>query len=215
MPRVAATAGGRRILGVDPGSRVTGYGLIERRGREWMHVDNGILAPSASLPMESRLLFIYQGLVHLVETYRPDTLALEQVFLDKNPQTAIKLGQARGLAMLVAAQYQLRFSEYTPLAVKQMVVGYGRASKEQVQAMMKRHLKLPEIACEDASDALALALAHAFSETLPGDDGHRETSSSVSLHTKEPKAPRSWRAWKPTGLRAKEVEKGMIKGGIK
>lgn len=149
-----------KIIGVDPGSRVTGYGVIEKMGRDWRHIDNGVIAPRARLPMHERLHHIYTGLIALIRTHVPSALALEQVFLDQNPQTAIKLGQARGMALLAAAECNLEFAEYTPLAVKQAIVGYGRATKAQMQSMVQRHFALPEVPCEDAADALAIALTH-------------------------------------------------------
>lgn len=163
-----------RIIGIDPGSRVTGYGVIEKDGRDWRHLDNGIIAPAARLPMANRLGLIYRHLIALIERYRPQALALEEVFLDQNPQTAIKLGQARGMPLLAAAEHNLEFAEYTPLVVKQAIVGYGRASKEQVQCMIQRHFKLPEVPCEDAADALAIALTHGF---------HREAQQRMKVRS--------------------------------
>lgn len=172
-----------KILGVDPGSRTTGYAVIERCGRKWVHIDNGIINPSARLAMAERLFVIYQGLVSIVSRHHPEAMALENIFLDENPQTAIKLGQARGMAMLVSAQYGLSLAEYTPLSVKQTVSGYGRASKEQVQEMVKRHFDLPEVPCEDASDALAVAYTHAL-------------SGSSRLSVGQSRKPASWRMLK-------------------
>ncbi len=156
-----------RILGIDPGSRTTGYAVIAQKGRSWVHVENGILSPSAKLPMAQRLAAIYAGLLQVVMLHAPKAMAIEQVFLDQNPQTAIKLGQARGIALLVAAQHNLEIAEYTPRAVKQAVAGYGESSKSQIQEMVKRQFSLPEAPCEDAADALAIAFTHALIGTSP------------------------------------------------
>lgn len=185
-----------KILGIDPGSRVTGYGLIEKRGRKWIHIDNGVIAPNPRLPMAQRLQYIYTALTQLVSTHCPQALALERVFLDENPQTAIKLGQARGMALLVSAEHALELGEYTPLAVKQAIVGYGRASKEQIQEMVKRHFALPEIACEDASDALAIALTHAVMQAPQPLARTVGAVRSRLLETLKTAKKSSWRQWR-------------------
>lgn len=110
--------------------------------------------------MSQRLWQIYQRLVEVIQTYQPHEVAIEQVFLKENPQTALKLGQARGVAMAAAAGYALPLSEYTPRQVKQAIVGYGAAAKTQVQQMIKMLLKMPECPQADAADALAIALCH-------------------------------------------------------
>ena len=155
-----------RILGIDPGSRATGYGLIRLEGNRLHHIDNGVIRPPEKADLAIRLLHIHQELQAVISQYGPDCSAIEQIFMAKNAQSALKLGQARGVAMLAAASAELAVAEYTPLQVKSAVVGYGRASKSQVQQMVKALLKLPEIAQEDASDALAVAICHAHTGTL-------------------------------------------------
>jgi crossover junction endodeoxyribonuclease RuvC len=154
------------ILGIDPGSRATGYGLIKFEGNRLHHIDNGVIRPPAKADLAQRLLHIYQELQTVINQFHPDCSAIEQVFMGKNAQSALKLGQARGVAMLSAAAAKLDVAEYSPLQIKSAVVGYGRASKSQVQQMIKALLKLPEIAQEDASDALAVAICHAHTGTL-------------------------------------------------
>lgn len=155
-----------KILGIDPGSRATGYGLIRLEGNRLHHIDNGVIRPPEKADLAQRLLHIYQGLQAVINQYDPDCSSIEQVFMSKNAQSALKLGQARGVAMLAAASAELDVAEYSPLQIKSAVVGYGRASKSQVQHMVKALLNLPEIAQEDASDALAIAICHAHTGAL-------------------------------------------------
>lgn len=152
-----------RVLGIDPGSRITGYGIIDKTGNRLHHVDNGAIFTDSSRDFATRLQKIYQGLAEVIATYRPDAMAVEQVFLANNAQSALKLGQARGAAIVAGVNGGLPVFEYTALQVKQAVVGHGRAAKEQVQQMVKALLNLPEIAQADASDALAVAVCHANS----------------------------------------------------
>jgi len=155
-----------RILGIDPGSRATGYGLVLCEGNRLHHIDNGVIRPPEKADLATRLLYIQQGLAAVIDRYTPECAAVEQVFVAHNVQSALKLGQARGVALLSAAQAGLEVAEYTPMQVKSAVVGYGRAAKGQVQQMVKALLNLPEIAQEDASDALAVAICHAHSGGL-------------------------------------------------
>jgi len=155
-----------RILGIDPGSRVTGYGLIEAQGNRLRHIDNGIIATNPSDPLAMRLKTIYDGVARVIADHNPAEVAVEQIFLARNPQAALVLGHARGTAMLAAVNTGLAVHEYTALQVKSAVVGYGRAGKPQVQQMVKALLNLPEIAQEDAADALGVAICHAHSRTL-------------------------------------------------
>ncbi|MGC9519797.1 MAG: crossover junction endodeoxyribonuclease RuvC [Desulfuromonadaceae bacterium] len=152
-----------RILGIDPGTRITGYGLIDQRGNRLTHVDNGAIYTRSSDELPLRLSQIYTGLQRAIETYRPDTVAIEKVFVAKNAGSALKLGQARGTAIVAGVNAGLPVFEYSALQVKSAVVGYGKAGKTQVQQMVRTLLKLPEIAQEDASDALAIAICHANS----------------------------------------------------
>lgn len=156
------------VLGIDPGSRATGYGIIRKEGNRLIHLDNGAIFTSASADFPSRLLQIYRGISEIIDHFRPDAMAIEQVFFANNVQSALKLGQARGVAIVAGADAGLPVFEYSALQVKQAVVGHGRAAKEQVQQMVKILLKLPEIAQADASDALAVAICHANSAGLKG-----------------------------------------------
>lgn len=151
------------ILGIDPGSRKTGYGLISKEGNRLVHVDNGAIFTSTAKDFPTRLQQIFFGLSGIIEQYQPDAVAVENVFLAKNAQSALKLGQARGAAIVAAVSVGLSVFEYSALQVKQAVVGTGRAEKQQVQHMIKVLLNLPEVAQEDASDALAVAVCHAHS----------------------------------------------------
>jgi crossover junction endodeoxyribonuclease RuvC len=155
-----------RILGIDPGSRATGYGLIRFEGNRLHHIDNGVIRPPEKDDLPRRLLHIQQELAAVINRYAPECAAVEQIFLAHNVQSAFKLGQARGVALFSAAQAGLDVAEYTPMQIKNAVVGYGRASKGQVQQMVRALLNLPEIAQEDASDALAAAICHAHSGGL-------------------------------------------------
>ena len=151
------------ILGIDPGSRKTGYGIISKQGNRLIHVDNGAIFTQSAKDFPQRLEQIFTGLSAIIAQYRPDVVAVEDVFLAKNAQSALKLGQARGAAIVAAVNAGLPVHEYTAMQVKQAVVGTGRAEKAQVQQMIKALLNLPEVAQEDASDALAVAICHAHS----------------------------------------------------
>ncbi len=155
-----------RILGIDPGSKATGYGFIEQQGNRLIHLDNGAIFTRSKDAMAERLQRIYQELCTLIEKYQPDAVAIEQVFMARNPASALKLGHARGVAILAGINAGLPVAEYSALQVKSAVVGYGRAEKNQVQQMTKTLLNLPEIAQEDAADALAVAICHAHSHHL-------------------------------------------------
>ena len=152
-----------RILGIDPGSKATGYGFIEQQGNRLQHLDNGAILTRSQDPLAERLRLIYAQLCALIDSYRPEAVAVEQVFMARNPASALKLGHARGVALLAGINAGLPVAEYSALQVKSAVVGYGRADKQQVQQMTKRLLNLPEIAQEDAADALAVAICHAHS----------------------------------------------------
>lgn len=151
-----------RILGIDPGSIRTGYGIIEIKGSaQFTCLTHGhIFARGKDVSM--RLLQIHQGLMEVIQIYQPNEAAIEQVFINHNPQTALKLGQARGAALVAAAGYALPLAEYSPRKIKQSVVGYGAAAKAQVQQMIKTLLKMPETPQADAADALAIALCHCY-----------------------------------------------------
>ena len=149
-----------RILGIDPGLRVTGFGVIEQTGQQLVYVASGcIRSGEGALPQ--RLKVLLEGLQEVIATYRPQCVAVEQVFVNVNPQSTLLLGQARGTAICAAVASALPVAEYTALQVKQAVVGAGKAKKEQVQAMVRRLLKLPGDPSPDAADALACAICHA------------------------------------------------------
>ncbi len=149
-----------RILGIDPGLRVTGFGVIEQTGQQLSYVASGcIRSGEGDLPL--RLKVLLEGLQEVIATYRPQCAAVEQVFVNINPQSTLLLGQARGTAICAAVSGGLPVAEYTALQVKQAVVGAGKAKKEQVQAMVRRLLKLPGDPSPDAADALACAICHA------------------------------------------------------
>lgn len=155
-----------RILGVDPGSRITGYGIVDVTGNEIRHVTHGALkiastTGKATMPLEDRLLEIYYGLREVIETHRPETLSIEKVFFAKNAVSALKLGQARGAAILTAKIFGLNVVEYAPTEVKSAIVGHGRADKDQVARMLERMLGKQDFSTSDASDGLALAVCHA------------------------------------------------------
>ncbi|GFN23187.1 crossover junction endodeoxyribonuclease RuvC [Thermanaeromonas sp. C210] len=151
-----------RILGIDPGTATTGYGLIET-GREGMRLHGyGCLRTRAGDPLPLRLASLYEQLTALIREMEPSSMAIEELFFNKNVRTALSVGQARGVVLLAAAHARLPVVEYTPLQVKQAVTGYGRAPKDQVQRMVQAILKLPELpAPDDAADALAVAVCHA------------------------------------------------------
>lgn len=155
-----------RILGIDPGSRATGYGLIEQQGNRLIHLDNGAIFTRSGDELALRLQRIYAELTRLIDEFQPEAVAVEQVFMAKNPASALKLGHARGVALLAGVNADLPVAEYSALQVKSAVVGYGRAAKTQVQQMTRTLLNLPEIAQEDAADALAVAICHAHSHHL-------------------------------------------------
>jgi crossover junction endodeoxyribonuclease RuvC len=149
-----------RVLGIDPGSRITGYGIVEQEGNRLVHVDNGAIFTDSAADFPGRLKRIFDGLCAVIAEFRPDEAAVENIFFSTNVQSALKLGQARGAAIVAAVHAGLPVAEYSALQVKQAVVGQGRAEKGQVQKMLKALLGLPEIAQADASDALAVAVCH-------------------------------------------------------
>lgn len=152
------------ILGVDPGIATVGYGVVELVGNKYRVIDYGaILTPSDQL-FPDRLRSVYDQLNDVIIRHRPDDLAIEELFFNKNVKTAIKVGHARGVEILAAVNHDLEVYEYTPLQVKQAVVGYGRAEKRQVQEMVKILLNLEKIPKpDDVADALAVAICHGSS----------------------------------------------------
>ena len=150
----------RRILGIDPGLRVTGFGLITANGTRLQYVTSGcIRMSSAELP--ARLNVILRDLASVIAAHEPTEVAIEKVFVNVNPQSTLLLGQARGAAICAAVLAELPVAEYTALQIKQGVVGHGKAAKQQVQEMVRRLLALPAAPSPDAADALACAICHA------------------------------------------------------
>jgi crossover junction endodeoxyribonuclease RuvC len=150
-----------RILGIDPGLRVTGYGIIDVTDGQSCYVASGVIRSDDSTPLPTRLHTLFAGLVELVEHYKPQVAAVEIVFVNVNPQSTLLLGQARGAALTALTHAGVAISEYTALQVKKATVGNGKARKEQVQEMVTRLLRLPGTPSADAADALATALTHA------------------------------------------------------
>lgn len=149
------------VMGIDPGTKVTGYGIIYRSGSKNEVLDYGCIRPPPSLKLSDRYLIIFQGIEELLEMHRPHALVVETQFVQKNVQSAIKLGMARGVAIIAAKKQGIPVFEYTPAKAKAAVVGNGKASKGQVQAMVQRLLSLPyPPSPQDAADALSLALCH-------------------------------------------------------
>ncbi|KJS11067.1 MAG: Holliday junction resolvase [Peptococcaceae bacterium BRH_c8a] len=151
-----------RILGIDPGNAIMGYGILDYSGNRLTPVDYGCLRSSAGVPQHLRLHKLYNELNSKLRKYKPDCLAVEELFFNRNTKTALVVGQARGIVLLAAAEAGIEVYEYTPLQVKLAAVGRGRAEKGQVQYMVKIILNLPEIPRpDDVADALAVAICHA------------------------------------------------------
>ncbi len=155
-----------RVLGVDPGTAVTGWGVVERRAGSVTHLAHGAVTPNARLTLAGKLAAIHAALTDLCGAWRPDVLALEQNFVGRNVQSAFRLGEVRGIALLAAASAGIAIAEYPPATVKLAVTGTGRAEKEQVQRAIVRELRVVEAMRPDAADALAIALCHLYSSRL-------------------------------------------------
>ena len=150
-----------RILGIDPGLRITGFGVIDKTGNTLTYVTSGCIKPPSAGALALRLKTILAGLGEVSDAARPDQVAIEKVFVNTNPQSTLLLGQARGTAICAAVTHELAVAEYTALQIKQAVVGNGHAAKEQVQDMVKRLLRIAGDPSADAADALACAICHA------------------------------------------------------
>ena len=150
-----------KLLGLDPGLRNTGWGIIAVDGNRLVHVANGTVHADSRLPLAHRLVQLYDGLADVIVRYRPDEAAVEESFVNKNPGSTLKLGQARGVALLAPARAGLEVAEYAPNLIKKTVVGTGHAAKEQVQLMVRTLLPGCSITGADAADALAVAICHA------------------------------------------------------
>jgi crossover junction endodeoxyribonuclease RuvC len=156
-----------RILGIDPGIAIVGFGFIDKQGSKLVPVQYGCITTEAHTDPGLRLKQVYDSTVQLIEMYKPDAVAVEQLFFNRNVTTAFTVGQARGVIILAAVQQGLPVAEYTPMQVKQAIVGYGKAEKKQVQEMVRMFLKLPGIPKpDDVADALAVAICHAHSSSL-------------------------------------------------
>ncbi len=158
---MTAQAPRTRILGIDPGLRITGFGVIDKSGSILTYVTSGCIKTRDAGDLASRLKTILDGLQQVIAEAKPDQVALEKVFVNANPQSTLLLGQARGTAICAAVAHDLMVSEYTALQIKQAVVGQGKAAKDQVQDMVKRLLRLAGDPSADAADALACAICHA------------------------------------------------------
>ena len=155
------------IFGIDPGIAIVGYGVIEYKGNKFKVIDYGAITTEKTYTFPERLKMVYDELCMLLDKYNPDSVAIEELFFNKNAKTAIDIGQARGVQLLAAINRGLEIYEYTPLQVKQGVVGYGRAEKKQVQEMVKIILGLDKVPKpDDVADALAVAICHAHSSNF-------------------------------------------------
>lgn len=161
-----------RVIGIDPGLRNLGWGIIDVDGPRMHHVANGICHSDPTGTLAARLLELHQQLTRVLLHYSPNSAAVEQTFVNKDAVATLKLGSARGIALLVPAQAGLQVGEYAPNAVKKAVVGVGKAAKEQVDHMVRMQLPGVQIAGPDAADALAIAICHAF---------HTQSARSMSL----------------------------------
>ena len=154
------------ILGIDPGLAIVGFGVLKFERGSFTTIDYNVITTPAHTPVHERLKMIYDGMQILIDKYKPDDLAIEELFYNTNQKTVISVCEARGVILLSAYQKGMDIYEYTPLQVKQSVVGYGRAEKKQVQTMVKNILKLDKIPKpDDAADALAIAICHAHSKS--------------------------------------------------
>jgi crossover junction endodeoxyribonuclease RuvC len=156
------------VIGIDPGTASTGYGLIRQStDGQLALVDYGLISTAAGRPLPARLLDLYSALTDVLEQYRPDTAAVEQIFFQRNVKTALMVGQARGVALLSLARIEIPVDEYTPSEIKLAVSGYGNADKVQMQTMVKALLSLDHLPQpDDAADALAVAICHCHSQKI-------------------------------------------------
>lgn len=158
------------ILGIDPGLATIGFGVVSTDGMRVVSVEYGVLETPAKVPTPQRLMMIYNGIERLIGHYEPDAIAVEELFFSRNVTTAISVGEARGVILVAAAQHTSNLYEYTPMQIKQAVTGYGKADKKQVQMMVKTLLNLKSMPKpDDAADALAVAICHAYSYRMSGE----------------------------------------------
>ena len=152
----------RSIIGIDPGSRLCGWGVVTQSRNEVRHLDNGVIVLDPNMPLHRRLAELHNHLMALISKFSPTDAAIESVFQHRNAQSALVLGHARGTALTCLALHDLSVQTYAPTEIKKLVAGHGRASKEQMQIMVARHLNLGEAPQSDAADAAAVALCHAL-----------------------------------------------------
>lgn len=190
---------GFRILGIDPGTATTGYGVIDLTGQSSFHyIGSGIIQTSKDLPMSERLKTIREDIISLIELYSPDTVSIESIFFFKNAKTLVPVAQARGVIIEAAASRLLRPAEYTPMQVKMSVTGYGKSEKSEVQAIVAKLLNHAQIIKpDDANDAVAIAICHARNGIV------RTPGGEFSVVTNEPAKPLP--KPKPTKKRAADV----------
>jgi len=155
-----------RILGIDPGSNATGYGVVENRGGKLVHIAHGVLRPPRGAAVAQRLEYIYRSVCEVIASHGPDVAAIEQAFVDRSPRSALVLGQARGVALAALGASGLSVHEFNPSQVKQAVTGSGRATKDQVKRMVSRLLGIERVRASDAADALAVAIRQAHGGRL-------------------------------------------------
>lgn len=157
------------IMGIDPGFAITGYGIVKYEGNKFTSLEYGAVVTKAGTPFAHRLVQLDEGIAAIIEKYKPDAISVEELFFNKNIKTAIMAAHGRGVVLAAASRSGADVFEYTPLQVKQAVVGYGRAAKSQVQQMVRVILNLPDIPRpDDAADALAIAVCHGHSYALGG-----------------------------------------------
>lgn len=165
-----------RIIGIDPGYAIVGFGVLDYNKNNFSVVEFGAITTDAGTPFDKRLKIIYDDLCYVLDKYKPDVMSIEKLFFNTNQKTGIDVAQARGVTLLSAVQRNIEIFEYTPLQVKQSVVGYGRAEKKQVQELTRQILHLKEVPKpDDTADAVALAICH----------GHCSASSRISQQIKE------------------------------
>jgi crossover junction endodeoxyribonuclease RuvC len=180
-----------KIFGIDPGSERTGYGCVESTGGRYRVIACGSLSAPPRSTFPEKLLAIHRGLRALLERHRPECVAVESIFYAKNVRSALKLGHARGVALLAASEAAIPVVEYSPAEIKRSVVGYGRAEKQQVQTMMKLLLGFDAVPSpHDVADALAIAICHSHTSS-------NLVSRAADVAVAQPRAVRSWRQYRP------------------
>jgi crossover junction endodeoxyribonuclease RuvC len=155
-----------RIMGIDPGSTAMGFGIVERQAGRLVHIAHGVVRPPTGAALPNRLDHLYRTVTEIIECHSPDCSAVEEVFVAVSPRSALVLGQARGAILAAIAAAAIPVNEYAPARIKRSVTGNGRATKQQVKAMVKRLLALDQVPASDAADALAAAISHANSGRL-------------------------------------------------